>query len=91
MNFKKYSQLYNVLEEMPYVEFGDMVIDLEAEKKQIVPRIIDILIGNEVKDKYGNVFKLKSDKEMLDFFKLIKKDKFIAKFLKKALQGIGVQ
>jgi len=77
--------MYDLLNEMPYIEFKDQAIDLEAERHLIIPRLIHILLGHKVKDKYNSTFQLKTTKDIINFFKEIKSDPVIVKFLEKEI------
>ena len=87
MRFKDYNTIYDILSEAPHIEFAGQLIDLEAEKHQIIPRLIGIIIGRKVNDKYGSEFQL-NKKEISKFIDYIKKDTFISRFLDKELLSI---
>lgn len=65
-----------ILTEAPHITVGNKSIDLEFEqgKLQALKRILNIILGNEVIDKYGNRFKLTSAKEVFEFVKLLSKN-----------------
>ena len=88
MNFNNYTELYDVvLQETPHIEFHDQYIDLEAERHIIIPRIIRILLGQKVKDKYGSEFQLKTDKDIIAFVKDIIKNPVVVRFLSKEVKS----
>ncbi len=89
MTFKDYNELYDiVLQEVPHIEFRDQFIDLEAERHFIIPRIINILLGKKVKDKYGSEFQLKSDKDIMGFVKELIHDPVVLRFLNKEVRTV---
>ena len=89
MTFKTYNELYDVvLQEAPHIEFHDQYIDLEAERHFIIPRIINILLGKKVKDKYGSEFQLKTDKDIMGFVKDILNNPVVLRFLSKEVKAI---
>ena len=89
MNFKTYNEIYDiVLKEAPHIEFKDQFIDLEAERHFIIPRIISILMGKKVKDKYGSEFQIKSDKDITEFVKDIINNPMVLRFLNKEVKAI---
>jgi hypothetical protein len=65
-----------ILTEAPHVSVGEKVIDLEFERGKIegFKRIVAIIIGKEVVDKYGNRFKLTSPKEIAQFISVISRN-----------------
>lgn len=88
MNFKEYEELYNLIDEAPHIEFSNQYIDLEAERHLIIPRVIRILLGQQVTDKYGSKFQLKSPKEIAKFIKDVLKEPMVARFLNKEIQAM---
>ena len=87
MTFRTYNEIYDViLQEAPHIEFKDQYIDLEAERHFIIPRIINILMGKKVKDKYGSEFQLKSDKDIMSFVKELIHDPIVLRFLSKEVK-----
>ena len=87
MTFRTYNEIYDViLQEAPHIEFKDQYIDLEAERHFIIPRIINILMGKKVKDKYGSEFHLKSDKDIMSFVKELIHDPVVLRFLSKEVK-----
>ena len=89
MNFKTYSEIYDiVLQEAPHIEFQNQFIDLEAERHFIIPRIINILMGKKVKDKYGSEFQLKTDRDITDFVKDIMHNPMVLRFLNKEVRAV---
>lgn len=86
--FKIWSEIYDViLQETPHIEFQDQFIDLEAERHIIIPRIIRILLGQKVKDKYGSEFQLKTDKDIIEFVKDLIHNPVVLRFLSKEVKG----
>ena len=75
------------MKEAPHIEFANQFIDLEAEQHHIIPRLIKILLGQEVKDKHGSSFQLKKEKDILAFVKDIIKNPFVKRFLSKEIKG----
>ena len=65
-----------ILIEAPHIAVGDKAIDLEFEKGKIegFKRILAIIVGKEVVDKYGNKFKLSSPKELGEFISVISRN-----------------
>lgn len=72
-----------ILTEAPHIEVGNQVIDLEFEQGKIqgMRRILRLLVGLEVEDKYGSKMKLSSPKEVQEFLKKIAKNTQVKKEL----------
>ena len=86
MRFKQYSHIYDAIDslnEMPHIEFQGQTIDLEAERHLIISRLIHIILGHKITDKYGSIFQLKKIKDRLLFIKQISSDSNVVKFLEK--------
>lgn len=64
------------IKEAPHISVGDEAIDLEFEGGKIagLKRVLNILLGNQVVDKYGNKFQLKSSSDTIDFIKKLSKN-----------------
>lgn len=73
-----------LLEEAPHISVGDKTIDLEFEqgKLQGMKRVLNIVLGNQVTDKYGNKFKLEGVKEMKMFLAALARNAQIKSELK---------
>lgn len=58
-----------IITEAPHIEVGDQVIDLEFErdKTEGLRKILRVIIRQEITDKYGNRFKLRSNSEVEEF------------------------
>ena len=79
-----------IYKEMPHIDYGKgKIIDLELENfktsEEIINFIESILLGDEFKDRHGNIIKLDSRREKIKFlnnlvndiiFKNIVKNKF---------------
>lgn len=65
-----------ILTEAPHIEVGDQIIDLEFEqgKLQGMRRILKILVGIQVEDKYGNIMRLTSPKDVQEFLRKLAKN-----------------
>ena len=72
------------LMEAPHISIGDKAIDLEFEqgKLQGMKRVLNIVLGNQVTDKYGNKFKLEGVKEMKMFLAALARNAQIKSELK---------
>jgi hypothetical protein len=75
-----------VLCEMPYIEVGKDMFDLEMEKyvknkKQFVQKLKSILQGNKHTDKYGNVIHLTTPQQRQEFAKKVNLNLMIKGFL----------
>lgn len=71
----------NKLQEMPYIDYGkNNIFDLEVEQfsspRELIQIIKDILSGDEIEDKYGNVIWLKNSKDKQSFI-IGLKDNFV--------------
>ena len=64
------------IHEAPHISVGDEAIDLEFEKGKLqgLKRILNIVLGNQVVDKYGNKFQLKSSRDTVEFIKQLNKN-----------------
>lgn len=87
MKFGKY------LKEMPWINFGGKIFDLEIEKtadnhRQLISLLQDILTGKRLKDKYGQVIQLKSQSEKDTFIQALKNDNILKGFLKHTYKDI---
>lgn len=78
--FKEISNSYftfdeecGILTEAPHIEVSDKVIDFEFEKDKLhgLKNVLKAIMGAEITDKYGNKFKLSSDREVQEFIKKI--------------------
>lgn len=72
-----------VLKEAPHIAVGDKVIDFEFEKDKIagLKKIIKAIMRQEISDKYGNKFKLTSDKEVEEFLEKIMRNPQIKRLI----------
>ena len=84
MDFK--TLVEQVLCEMPYIEVGEDIFDLEMEKyandkKRFIQKLKSILQGNKHTDKYGNVILLTTPQQKQEFAKKINLNLMIKGFL----------
>ena len=84
MNFK--TLVEQILCEMPYIEVGKDIFDLEMEKyaknkNKFVQKLKGILQGNKHTDKYGNVIHLTTPQQKQEFAKKINLNLMIKGFL----------
>jgi len=71
------------LNEAPHIEVNDKVIDFEFEKdkNEGLKKIIKAIMKQEISDKYGNKFKLTSDREVEEFIKKIMRNPQIKRLI----------
>lgn len=71
------------LSEAPHIEVNDKVIDFEFEKdkNEGLKKIIKAIMKQEISDKYGNKFKLTSDREVEEFIKKIMRNPQIKRLI----------
>lgn len=84
MDFK--TLVEQVLCEMPYIEVGEDIFDIEMEKyandkKLFIQKLKSILQGNKHTDKYGNVILLTTPQQKQEFAKKINLNLMIKGFL----------
>lgn len=62
-----------IISEAPHIQVGDQVIDLEFErdKTEGLRKIIRAIVRQEITDKYGNRFRLRSSSEVEEFISVI--------------------
>ncbi len=75
-----------VLWEMPYIETGNTIFDLEIEKfakdkESFLAKLKSILRGDKHTDKYGNIIQLFTPEQKQIFLKKIKLNLIIKGFL----------
>ena len=77
------------INEMPYINYSkNKVFDLELEKfksEEMITYITDILNGTPRKDKYGNLIKLNSKNDRIDFVESMTKDLAFVNIVKSKL------
>jgi hypothetical protein len=84
VNFDKLVE--QILCEMPYLEIGNTVFDLEMEKfakdrEGFLAKLKSILRGDKHTDKYGNTIQLTIPEQKQEFLKKIKLNLIIKGFL----------
>jgi hypothetical protein len=82
-----------VLCEMPYIEVGEDIFDLEMEKyakdkNKFVQKLKSILQGNKHTDKYGNVIHLTTPQQKQEFAKKINLNLMIKGFLSGSIKDL---
>ncbi|MBU1082709.1 MAG: hypothetical protein KKB59_19645 [Spirochaetes bacterium] len=72
-----------ILIELPYIQVGEKVIDLEFEndKTQALKKIIKAIMREEIIDKHGNKFKLTTDNEVKEFMSKLMKNTQVRKLI----------
>lgn len=75
MQFEKLVE--ELLNEMPYIEVGKQIIDLEVEQyknnpKEFILKLKSILQGNKITDKYNSSIQLTTPEQKQEFLKKIK-------------------
>lgn len=76
---------------MPHIDYGDdhELFDLEIETFKDMSNFIqyldDIIDGKPKKDKYGNVIRLKSRRERIEFIQSLKNNPMFSAFVKHKL------
>lgn len=75
MQFEKLVE--ELLNEMPYIEIGNQIIDLEVEQykknpKEFILKLKNILQGNKITDKYNSSIQLTTPEQKQEFLKKIK-------------------
>jgi len=77
---KKYKKIFK---EMPYVNYGDIMFDLEVERfrniKNFLDYLDDIINGKVKTDKYGNEIDLKTKQEKRKFIQSLKNNDMFKK------------
>jgi hypothetical protein len=82
-----------VLCEMPYIEVGNDIFDLEMEKyakdkNKFVQKLKSILQGNKHTDKYGNVIHLTTPQQKQEFAKKVNLNLMIKGFLSGSIKDL---
>jgi hypothetical protein len=82
-----------ILCEMPYIEVGEDIFDLEMEKyakdkNKFVQKLKSILQGNKHTDKYGNVIHLTTPQQKQEFAKKINLNLMIKGFLSGSIKDL---
>jgi hypothetical protein len=75
-----------ILTEMPYIEVGKDIFDLEMEKyaknrEQFIVKLKSILQGNKHTDKYGNIIHLTTSLQKQEFAKKINLNLMLKDFM----------
>jgi hypothetical protein len=91
MNFE--TLVEQILCEMPYIEVGEDIFDLEMEKyaknkDKFVQKLKSILQGNKYTDKYGNVIHLTTPQQKQEFAKKINLNLMIKGFLSGSIKNL---
>jgi GR25 family glycosyltransferase involved in LPS biosynthesis len=82
-----------ILWEMPYIEVGNDIFDLEMEKyakdkNKFVQKLKNILQGNKHTDKYGNVIHLTTPQQKQEFAKKVNLNLMIKGFLSGSIKNL---
>jgi len=82
-----------ILCEMPYIEVGEDIFDLEMEKyaknkNKFVQKLKSILQGNKHTDKYGNVIHLTTPQQKQEFAKKVNLNLMIKGFLSGSIKDL---
>lgn len=72
-----------IISEAPHIQVGDQVIDLEFErdKTEGLKKILRAIVRQELTDKYGNRFKLRSSSEVEEFISVIMRNSQVKRLI----------